>query len=421
MLTPNRFVSAIDDALAVSAPTETSTVGGSAETEVNAVIVIPHGRPPTRDVTTTTPLASDVIASTKSSVCVEGIGFSVVDMVSPGVTGVVAAARATTTALVALVRRHVHRDGNTVRDHVEHGRTLRGTLDDLAQLLLGRVAREAEGDADSLEAVAVVVRQPERALHVHVALERRLDLGQVHSARGGDVHQRRRQAGGQRVQQVLRGIGAGIRADQDRGLARVDDELLRSRRVLLVRRVEVADRGAVVRPVDPPVPCAELELRERRVVLDGVERPVELRGVDAVADLGLNDGAHDSSCGWGLSTGIRLLHLTTPRLRRGWSTGKGAVRPLIRASRSSVRPVRGHDSPQAAEPCGRGGGCASILASPATCARCSRSAPTLVVSPLGAQGADDRVDEMWIHVLLLSSRLFAPVQRAAVATHPWLP
>ena len=49
-----------------SAPSETRTVGGSADTEANAVTVIPHGLSATQTVTSTTPLASVLMASTKS-------------------------------------------------------------------------------------------------------------------------------------------------------------------------------------------------------------------------------------------------------------------------------------------------------------------------------------------------------------------
>jgi hypothetical protein len=66
MLTPNRRVEAIARAAAPSESSETSTVGGSAETDANAVTVIPQGRSPTRQVTTTTPLASSLIASANS-------------------------------------------------------------------------------------------------------------------------------------------------------------------------------------------------------------------------------------------------------------------------------------------------------------------------------------------------------------------
>ena len=118
-------------------------------------------------------------------------------------------------------------DGHPVRDHVEDRRALLRARHDLAQLLLRRVAGEAERDADALEPVAVVVVEPERAAHVHVALEGRLDLLQPHAARGGDVDERRGQARGERVQQVLGGVRAGVGAEQDRRLAGVEHELSR--------------------------------------------------------------------------------------------------------------------------------------------------------------------------------------------------
>jgi hypothetical protein len=69
-----------------------------------------------------------------------------------------------------------------------------------------------------------------------------------------------REAGGECVQAFGR-VGAGVGAEQDRRLARVDLERLRAGGVLLAGGVEVADRGAVVRAVDPAVGRTELELR----------------------------------------------------------------------------------------------------------------------------------------------------------------
>ena len=68
MLTPKRRVAVIARALVVSEPSETRTVGGSADTEANAVTVIPQGLSPTQQVTSTTPLASVLMASTKSEI-----------------------------------------------------------------------------------------------------------------------------------------------------------------------------------------------------------------------------------------------------------------------------------------------------------------------------------------------------------------
>ena len=125
---------------------------------------------------------------------------------------------------------------------------------------------------------------PRAAADVHVALERGLDLGQPHLARGGDVDERRGEAGGQRVQQVLGRVRAGVGAEQDRGLAGVDGELLDARAVLLPGAVEALDRGAVVGAVRSSGCVARnWNDAERRVCPRGVERAVELLGVDAVA------------------------------------------------------------------------------------------------------------------------------------------
>src|SRR3954470_9746290 len=71
-------------------------------------------------------------------------------------------------------------DRHAVGHHVEHGRPGLGALDDLAQLLLRRVALDLEADADPGEAVAHLVGETERAADVHVALQRGLDLGEAH-------------------------------------------------------------------------------------------------------------------------------------------------------------------------------------------------------------------------------------------------
>ena len=68
MLTPKLRVAVIARALVVAEPSETRIVGGSAETDAKAVTVIPQGLSPTRQVTSTTPLASALIASAKSAI-----------------------------------------------------------------------------------------------------------------------------------------------------------------------------------------------------------------------------------------------------------------------------------------------------------------------------------------------------------------
>ena len=68
MLTPKLRVAVIARALVVAEPSETRIVGGSADTDAKAVTVIPHGLSPTQQVTSTTPLASVLMASTKSEI-----------------------------------------------------------------------------------------------------------------------------------------------------------------------------------------------------------------------------------------------------------------------------------------------------------------------------------------------------------------
>ena len=86
------------------------------------------------------------------------------------------------------------------------------------------------------------------------------------------------------MQQILGRVGAGVGAEQDRRLARVDHELLAASGVLATRGVEPLDRRSVMRPVDPAVGGAELELRQLRLVLDQIQRGEQLLGIHAVAD-----------------------------------------------------------------------------------------------------------------------------------------
>src|SRR5215207_2241865 len=186
-------------------------------------------------------------------------------------------------------------DGHAVGDHVVDGRALLGALDDLAQLLGGRVAGDAERDADALEAVARLIVDAERAAHVHVAGQRRLDRRELHLARRGDVDDRGCQARGQRVQQVLGGVWPGVGAEQDRRLARVELECLAAAGVLAAGGIEALDRRAVVGSVDPAVAGAELELRQLRSCLDQIQRREHLLGIHAVADRACHCGHYQIS------------------------------------------------------------------------------------------------------------------------------
>jgi hypothetical protein len=177
--------------------------------------------------------------------------------------------------------------GTPFRDHVVDGRALPGSLHDLAERLLRRVAAHPERHADALEPVARLVVNAESAAYVHVAREGGFDGAELHLARRGDIDDRGRQAGGERVQQVLGRVWAGVPAEQDRRLARVEPELLAPGRVLAARRVEVLDRRAVVGAVDPAVARPELKLRELGLLGDQVQRGEHLLGVHAVAIVSL--------------------------------------------------------------------------------------------------------------------------------------
>ena len=166
---------------------------------------------------------------------------------------------------------------------------------------------------DLVEAVAHLVRQAERAADVHVALELRLHLGQPNSARRRDVDERGGQARGQRMQQHLRRVGAGVGADQDRRLAGVELERLGPRGVFAARGVEVLDRRAVVRAVDPAVGGAELERPELRLGLDRVEGREQRLGVDAVAD------PLPSSCSRAAPSVWRAHPASPQRTASGWT------------------------------------------------------------------------------------------------------
>jgi len=119
---------------------------------------------------------------------------------------------------------------------------------------------------------------------VDVALEGRLDLRELHAPGGRAVDDRGGQAGGERVQEVLRRVRPGVGPEQHRRLARVDEERLAAGRVLAAGAVEALDRRAVVRAVDPAVGGAEGERGERAVGAERVERAEHLLGVDPVAD-----------------------------------------------------------------------------------------------------------------------------------------
>src|SRR5438034_8671519 len=124
MLTPKLRVAVIARALVPSEPSETRTVGGSADTEAKAVTVIPHGLSPTQQVTSTTPLASALIASANSGICADSDAGSVTSFRSgsmrcpPGTGGWWALGGGHQPLPSCSRSRHVHRDRDAVADHV---------------------------------------------------------------------------------------------------------------------------------------------------------------------------------------------------------------------------------------------------------------------------------------------------------------
>ena len=206
-------------------------------------------------------------------------------------------------------------------------------LDDRAQLLGRRVALDRERAADLGEAVAVGVVEAEAAAHVHVALEGRGDLGQADLAGRRAVDERRRQARGERVQQVLGRVRAGVGAEQHGGLAGVEQEGLACGSCPPRRRREALDGGAVVGAVEPLVGGAEGERAELGLGADRVQRPEHLLRVDPVADRG------GSVVMAGRLPARRLLAGCVPGKRPVGAAGTTGLTANSRHSRDRPRPA----------------------------------------------------------------------------------
>ena len=112
--------------------------------------------------------------------------------------------------------------------------------------------------------------QPEDAAQVHVAFDRGLDLGQLDAAGRGDVGDAADDAGGEAVEDDLDGQRRVVVADEHRRVIGVEREhpLVR---VLAAGAIEGLDGAAAVRPRHPAVRRPELELRQRRVLSDGID------------------------------------------------------------------------------------------------------------------------------------------------------
>jgi hypothetical protein len=153
-----------------------------------------------------------------------------------------------------------------------------------------------EADLDLLIAVADrPVRQPEDPQQIDVALHGRGDLGQLDTARRGDIGHARGQARGNGMQQVLHRRGGVVISDQHRRVIGIHgrDVLVLH---LLQRAVEPGQCGPVMGPVHPGVAGPELELRDLGLSLDRVERREQRRGVHSIATSALGScGGHASS------------------------------------------------------------------------------------------------------------------------------
>src|SRR4029077_7108158 len=78
-------------------------------------------------------------------------------------------------------------DRDTVGEYVEDRGAVARLLNDLAQLLWRGVARDIEADADTLVAIAHLVRQPQDAAEVDVAFDARLHRRESDPTNGRNV------------------------------------------------------------------------------------------------------------------------------------------------------------------------------------------------------------------------------------------
>ena len=158
-------------------------------------------------------------------------------------------------------------------------------------------------DADVVVAVAHLGVDAEDAAQVDVALDGRRHALQVDAAGRRDVGDPAHQAGTQRVEQQL-GRGRGVvLPDEHHGVVGGDRGRLLVL-VLLAGPVEAGDGAAAVRPADPLVRRAELELGQRRLVPHDADGGEERLDIDAVA--GLCRGLRWWSWWWFLSMGTAL-------------------------------------------------------------------------------------------------------------------
>src|SRR3954447_2000877 len=183
-------------------------------------------------------------------------------------------------------------DGRGLSQHVVDGRPAARLLDDAAQGRVVRISLDVEGHLDLLVAVAdAAIGQPEDAEKVDVALDGRVDLGELDAPGGCDVRDARRQARGDRVEQVLHRRRCLVLPDQDGRVVGVHlgDVLVLQ---LLHRAVEPGERGSAVSAVEPAVGGTELELGDLGLGLDRIQGREQGRGVDHVGAGALGGGGH---------------------------------------------------------------------------------------------------------------------------------
>src|SRR4051812_14322194 len=186
-------------------------------------------------------------------------------------------------------------DGDGIADHVPDG-GVASEAGELRELVVVEVSRDLDAHLDPLVAGADVAVQTEESLQIQVTLDLALQALQGDAASGRVVHDRAGQARPESLEGVLAGVGSPVLAQQDRRLVGLQNEWLFAGGVLLSRPVEALDHGPTVAAVDPVGAGAELELPQRGVGGDCVDRSGEAFQVDAVDGAGsVHGGSFDAT------------------------------------------------------------------------------------------------------------------------------
>src|SRR5262249_49522612 len=149
-------------------------------------------------------------------------------------------------------------------------RTCTRLFDDFPKLLFRCVTLDVEADADSLVAVADLVREAKNALEVDVSLDSRLNRREVHTPHCSDVADAGGDTRGEAVEEELDWRRPTVLADEHRRMIRSVREL-RFVFVLAAGAAERLDARLAVRSALPRVAGAEPELGESRGSLDDVD------------------------------------------------------------------------------------------------------------------------------------------------------